>query len=239
MKRTTTIQRRYSYGRYTNVPAIPRGMALKKYFFKQIYHPSEANFAFSAGGIGYTAGGNGVYGSGILYGPPTSPSGYFALRFTAADIPQIATFAALFDCYKISKLVVKLIPVVSQYTQGANSTAAVAAQPQWLSTVIDYDDFAVPTTEGELLQYQTFKQSHPNKLHKRVFTPAISMQAYKTGGTTIAYSQAKQKWLDAANTDVEHYGLKGLINGPANSATQVQSAWKVYVTAYISFKQVR
>ena len=95
------------------------------------------------------------------------------------------------------------------------------------------------TTEGGLLEYETFKQTPPYRKHTRAFIPALAQEAYKTTGTTIAFMQGRKKWLDAAYADVEHYGIKGLINGPANLGGQVQTAWKVYITMYISFKQTR
>lgn len=224
-------------------PIIPRGLKLRVHSFKQTYHPSAANLATDAN-CAYTAGGGGAFGSGVLSGPATgsvAPAGYFSLKFTANDLPQYASFSALFDCYKINKVVVKLIPVVTNYNVPGNTAGNVAAEPQWLSTVIDYDDATLLTTEGSLLEYETFKQSRPGRAHKRVFTPKIAMDAYRTGGTTIGFIQKsmRENYIDAAFGDTEGYGLKGLINGPALLADQIQGAWKVYVTMYITFKQTR
>lgn len=253
--RRKTYQRRYPY-RYPVSPtgrrgigtaynlhtkyiaAIPRGLQLKKHHFKQTFHPINISVNPSCH---YTSTGVGAVGSGVLYGPSTtdpSPAGYFSYYFTLAEIPQVTSFTSLFDAYRINKLVIKFIPLV-QYTQLGNGAANLAAEPQWLSTVVDYDDSGILTTEGALLEYETFKQSSPNRKHVRTFVPATSQNLYKSSGTTIAYSQKRKPWIDAAYTDVEHYGIKGLINGPATQANQVQTAFKVYVTAYISFKQTR
>ena len=219
---------------------IPRGIRMKMHHFKQTYHPASANILCNAN-CSYTNTGTGAAGSGVLIGPSTSstgPAGYFSYHFTMDEIPQSATFAALFDAYRVNKIVLKFIPM-NQFTQLGNGSANLAAQPQWLSTVIDYDDNTLLTTEGQLLEYETFKQSRPSATHKRVFVPAMAQQYFKTSGTTIAFGQAKKRWVDAAYLDVEHYGIKGLVNGPAVQASQVQTSWKVYATAYISFKQTR
>lgn len=225
--------------RYT---AIPRGLKLSKvHSFKQVYHPTTTNVTCDAN-CSYTFTGTGSAGSGTLIGPSSAsvqPAGYFTIRFTASDLPQFTTFSGLFDCYRINKVVVKLAPYITQYTQGGNSSANLAAQPQWLSTVIDYDDSSVATSESELLQYESFKDTRPHETHIRSLVPAVSMSAFKTSGTTIGYVQRYKQWIDAAYSDVEHYGIKGLINGPALLADQVQGAWKVYITAYVSFKQTR
>lgn len=161
------------------------------------------------------------------------------MKFTAADIPQFNSFSALYDAYRIEKLKVQFVPVVSTYNVLGNAASNLTAQPQWLSTVVDYDDQTLLTTEGALMDYETFKESAPYERHTREFKPAVSLQAYKTSGTTIGYSQHKDQWIDAAYSDVEHYGIKGLINGPASMAAQVQTAWKVYVSVQIAWKQVR
>lgn len=221
---------------------IPRGLTFSKvHHFKQTYHPTATNVSTDAN-CHYSFGGTGAVGSGTLYGPASgdlSPAGYFAMRFTLADLPQVASFTALFDAYRINKVVVSFQNYSNVTNQATNTPANLGAQPQWLSTVVDYDDTTLLTTEGSLLEYETFKQTPPYEKHVRVLVPAVSMEAFKTSGTTIGYSQHKKQWIDAAYTDVEHYGIKGLINGPAVQADQVQSAWKVYVTAYVSFKQTR
>lgn len=228
------IRQRYSM--------VPRGLKLSKvHSFKQTYHPTAANFTTDAN-CTYTFSGTGAGGSGTLIGPASgsvSPAGYWCLRFTIADLPQWTSFSALFDTYRINKVVVKLKPYITAYTQLGNGAANLAAQPQWLSTVIDYDDQTLPTTESELLQYETFKETAPSDEHVRVLTPKVSMSAFKTSGTTIGYVQRDKQWIDAAYGDVEHYGMKGLVNGPAVLASQIQGSWKVYVTAYVSFKQTR
>lgn len=228
------------YRRLARKVMIPRGIRMKMHHFKQTYHPAVANFNLNAN-CTYTNTGTGAAGSGVLIGPSsasTGPAGYFTYHFTMDEIPQSATFAALFDAYRVNKIVLKFIPM-TMFTQSSNTSANLAAQPQWLSTVIDYDDSTLLTTEGALLEYETFKQSRPSATHKRVFVPALAQDYFKTSGATIAYGQARKRWIDAAYLDVEHYGVKGLINGPANLGAQVQCSWKVYATAYISFKQTR
>lgn len=220
---------------------VPRGLSLKKHHFKQTYHPSATNVTVDAN-CRYAPTGTGAVGSGTLYGPATTdlqPAGYFSIKFTLSDLPQATTYTSLFDAYRINKVVVKFIPVLSNYNQPGNTAGNLAAEPQWLSTVIDYDDSTVLTTEGALLEYETMKQTQPSRKHVRTLVPAVAMSAYKTSGTTIGFAQKRKMWLDSAYTDIEHYGVKGLINGPATMAAQVQCAWKVYITAYVSFKQTR
>lgn len=220
------------------VAIVPRGLSLKRHHFKQTFHPVNVT---TDANCHYTLTGTGALGSGMLYGPSTSdlsPAGYFSIFSTIAELPQQATFTALFDCYRINKVVYKFIPMANSITDSVG-VGNLSSTPQWLSTVIDFDDSTLLSSEASLLEYENFKQTGPYRKHIRSFVPAVSMDVYRTGGSTLGYTQTRKRWIDAANTDVPHYGVKGLINGPASQADQGQMAWKVYVTMYISFKQTR
>lgn len=240
-KRNIVVAGRGRHGFSRTVSAIPRGLALKKHHFKQTYHPLYVNYTSDVN-VSYTQGGAGAAGSGTLYGPTitsAAAAGYFSFFTTLAELPQVSQFTNIFDAYRINKVVFKFIPLSNNVNLPQNTPGNLAAAPQWLSTVIDYDDSSILTTEGSMLEYESFKQTAPYRRHTRSFVPALAIEAYKTSGTTIAYSQARKKWIDAAYTDVPHYGVKGLVNGPAIQADQVQCAWKVYCTMYVSFKQTR
>lgn len=245
LRRTRTRKRRIYVGRSRSgkhyTAKLPRGLALRMHHFKQTFHPSTTYFTTNPSAH-YAATGSGGVGSGTLYGPSTtdpSPAGYFSYIVVAQDLPQFSAFSAVFDAYRINKVVVKFIPLANSITSAVNTSGNIVAENQWLSTVIDYDDGVLLTTENSLLEYETFKQTPPYRRHTRAFVPALAQEAYKTSGTTIGFMQGRRKWLDAAYGDVEHYGIKGLVNGPASQTDQVQTAWKVYVTMYISFKQTR
>lgn len=212
---------------------IPRTIGTRRHFFKQTYFPSATAFT-------KTGGGNYSASNGMLQGPTGTADMGFSLLILAADLPQFASFAALFDAYKISKVVVKFVPQTNSLTSSSNAASppiTVTAQQQFLTTVLDFDDATNPSSLSELMEYESYRQTPSYKMHKRVFRPKISQQVYKASGTTIAYSQSGPKWLDAAYSDVEHYGLKGYI--PYNGGAIIQQFWRVTVTAYISFKQVR
>jgi len=146
------------------------------------------------------------------------------------------SYAALFDAYRINKVVVKMVPQVTSLTVGSTASAPVTAKQSFMTSVIDYDDATALTSYNAALEYETFRATPMYRTHKRVLTPALSQQAFKTSGTTIAYMQKRKQWVDAAYGDTEHYGLKFYIQ---NSPDLLQQMWKVYVTMYVSFKQVR
>lgn len=183
---------------------MPRSLMLKQHHFKQTYQPSTANFVDA----GVAA--NGTYinaPNGIVYGPTVTAldSYFFALRFTVADLPQIASFTALFDSYRINKVVVKFVPMQNNVPTVAVSAAGANQNgvTQDMETVIDYDDAVILTSRAAALEYDTYKETPCWKTHKRVIVPSMSMEAFKTSGTTIGYIQKKKQWIDAAYTDVD------------------------------------
>lgn len=232
--------RKYTTQRKFRKAVMPRGVSIKSHSFKQVCRPSATNMGLSSGATGSTYDAT----KGILFGPdPASTAGdaFFAMQFTIGDLPQVSSFAALFDAYKINKIVVKFTPMITGLTTGTGgvSAASTGLFDQPLSTAIDYDDSAVPATLSAVEEYQTYKMTMGYQPHTRIITPAIAMSAYKTSGTTIAYAQKKNVWLDMAYTDVEHYGLKGCIQGTSTAANTRRQAWSLRVVYYFQCKEVR
>lgn len=221
-----------SYTGYYRKMVIPRGFRSKTHSFKQTFYPSTAAMNINAVG-GY----NPTFGE--LAGPTITDASdmYFSYKFLLQDIPQHASFEALFDTYRVNKLVVKFIPQINSFTVISTAGANAANRAELMATVIDYDDNNLLSSYLSALDYETFRETPSYRTHKRVYIPAISQEVFKTSGTTIGYTQSKKKWIDMAYDDVEFYGLKGVIQNHA--ATNIQQIWRVFVTAYITLKQVR
>lgn len=228
------------YGRKHNIgykarKILPRGLQLNLHKFIQTYYPSSTSLT--------TDGTNCLYQpvNGDLLGPSTTASGdgFFSLKFLLSDCPQAATFAALFDAYMLRHVKVKFVPLVNMVNQSSTTAGASTAITQFLETVIDYDDASLPTTENQLLDYQSFKQSAGYRQQTRSITPCVSQMVYKTSGTTIAYSQKRHVWIDLQAQDAEWYGIKGCVPTTSTAAANMQLRWKIYITAEWWFKQVR
>lgn len=224
-----------SYGRRGSYAGlVPRSIRVKSHSFKQVYIPS-AN-ALTVSGAGSYAPTN----SGLLTGPtnPAASDMFFSLYFQLGDLPQVSTFSALFDAYRINAVKVTFSPVTNTQSVATTTSAGAtsAAVTQDLETVIDYDDSTVLTAETDLFQYESYKTTPFNRIHSRYLKPKLSEVVYKTSGALMGYGQA-HKWVDIANTDVAHYGIKGYCKswGSAN----LQQQWRVKVKMYLECKQVR
>lgn len=231
--------RRAGAGGYSRRAPMLRGVFTKAHHFKQMYRPSGPGIS---SGMYLNTGSNASWDAteGILLGPDSSATGdcHFRIWFTTAQLNQSSNFAGLFDCYRINKAVVQFIPV--QNVMGNQTLSTPSAQlTQELITVIDRDDGDLLTTPGEYEEYETYKRTGAYEKHTRKLVPALSMNVYKTSGTTIGYSQRYKQWVDWNSTDVEHYGIKGTIPSASNAANNYRCGWYVRVKLYFSCKQVR
>lgn len=144
-------------------------------------------------------------------------------------LPNYTEFTNLYDMYRINKIVVKLIPKVSEtgMVLGATNNSAGIQ----LHSAIDYDDSTAPTNIAQLCQYSTYKMTRGHNIHTRVFVPKCEMSA---GGTANVAPKAYQ-WLDTAHPDIPHFGMKLII--PTITASTI-IYYDYSVTAYISCKNV-
>lgn len=153
-----------------------------------------------------------------------------ALKFTLADLPNYTEFTALYDQYKIYFVVLRFVP--DQNMASANNAAGTTTPI--LYHVIDYDDATAPANKTDLFQYQNLKVRNFSRFSKITLRPHVAVAAYQ--GAFTGYANFKSLWLDAANTAVEHYGVKYCISQP--SANWVTS-WRLVATYYMAFKNVR
>lgn len=218
---------------------LARSLVPKTHMFKQLYRPSSTCMVIGGAGTGTAYDPN----EGILFGPDpasTAGDGFFALKFLLSDLPQQSSFGGLFDAYKINRVVVSFTPMLGAYSSingVAASTSGTFDQP--LYTVIDRDDHNVLTNLSQAEEYESIKMTPSYRKHKRVLTPAVAMEAYKSAGVSNAYSQRYKQWIDMGTNDCDHYGLKGVIQGASTNTNNRRAAWQVRVKMYFQCKQVR
>lgn len=148
-----------------------------------------------------------------------------ALNFQLASVPAFSEFQNLYDQYQIKAIKLSLIP---RFTEVPNSSST---GNMW--TVLDYDDSNIPPNIDTLLQYQNVKRTRMNAVHSRYLKPAVTNEVYATGIAT-AYAPVKNIWLDIANANVEHYGVKLWFD------TRVTNViYDVQVKYFMAFKNVR
>jgi len=138
----------------------------------------------------------------VSTGAPTAGG----LSFSLNTLSQSSSFTGLFDRYRILNIQVQFNPTLT-----GNLTVPI-------TTAIDYDDAATPTTE--IAQRETALTVPTSRYFERSFTPRIAVAAYSGTFTGYANMSSKQ-WLDASSTGIQYYGLKYYIPGQAVTSSQV------------------
>jgi len=148
--------------------------------------------------------------------------------FELADMPQFSNYIALYEQFKITKIVYHF------RSQGVVQVAAGSLG--YLHTVVDHNDITLPV--GSLAGIQTmmndtgYKGCSANRDLTRVIRPMYLTQA----GTQTAKST--RGWLNCRdNTNavnaVSHFGIKWIVQGGRGNST---ANYQPVITYYIQFK---
>lgn len=208
------------------------------------------NIIFSNGGSTLVFNSNRLdYSGGAAAGGTTQYSS-MTYKFNVSNLPNLSEFTALFDAYKIRKVVLKMYPYQT-VAGGAPANAAAASYPDFspiMHYVIDHDDNTTPNaSETGIQTLQQYPNYHRVKLTdgKRgpitiVIKPRFQMSAGVSGGGSVIGIEGKRSaWLDMADTTIDHYGLKAVFEGipPTNFAAYCPI--RCETTYYLMFKGVR
>lgn len=183
---------------------------------------------------------NGTAITGVLsrYFNQTASDAAYGLQFRAVDVDNWSQFSSLYDQYCITKIVLKLIPMLTNNPVQPISGASMV-NPGLVGTAIDTDDDSVTATLPYFQQYESFRFQNTlsNRTITRKFVPGIKEYTLTSAGTSVAGATKKKQWLDCANSNVSHYGCKVFIEKYNNAnAPQI---WQVMAYYYIKFRNVR
>lgn len=147
----------------------------------------------------------------------------FAMKFSLSQILNSSDLTNICDKYMIKKTKVRIY-----FNSNTNSVQSASSLPQ-ITYMTDQDDASIPTPSqvrekmGAKIKYFYTK----NYVEITVY-PRPNAEVYNTGVTT-AYSPGRQMWIDCTNNNVEHYGLKGVLQNVnlTTSPFQVGFKWDV------------
>lgn len=152
-----------------------------------------------------------------------------ALTFFLAGVPNYTEFTALYDQYKITRVVCEFIP---KNTPAELGNGTIAPSQFW--TYPDFDDNTAPPNLATVLQRQAVVRTKNTQFHKRILCPRISKPVYQDG-ISFAYSPGKA-WIDCTNPSVPHYGLKYFMEKATNASSI--TAYDLQITYYLAFRNV-
>lgn len=159
----------------------------------------------------------------------------FGFAFCLDDLPNTTEFSNLYDQYRINfvKFTIKLVncPQSSLPPQSTSSSTTNFFPTVWYATDHDDNNYA---TVAALKEYVAVKHKtlQPNKECSICVKPSILAQTYRTALTT-GYAPQYKQWVDMANTNVPHYGIKFAIHfegltPPIGTVWEFQMNTKVY-----------
>ena len=167
-------------------------------------------------------------------------------NFTWTQCLQVASYAAIFEYYRINKVVVEFrykgaetpayasTPATSSGNQAAYNQEIINEINPVLYFKVDHNDITADSLtkmkESMRTREHQFTNNRPN--FTITLKPAIQAEAYKTAIST-AYRPKWGQWLSTADDTVPHYGLKcyavaGAGNSPNMGKIEVQT--KIYFT---------
>lgn len=147
-----------------------------------------------------------------------------------ADIAGSAEFTALFDQYRINKVVLKFIPL-------ANSSEVAGQATTLFYSALDFNDDTPVASEAEIVEYSSCKITQGLRYHTRVWTPTtLDMLTDDTGATTYIGNPKIKQWISTSAPSVPHYGLKYF--RPAQPAGQLVT-YKLVKIVYFSCRSVK
>jgi hypothetical protein len=147
---------------------------------------------------------------------------FSANSFAVSSLDQINSLTAVFDQYRVAMVEITYIPVELNY--GLSSGL--------FTSVIDYDDSAALTTVPQALDYSNSITVGGGAVLRRTFVPHMAMAAYS--GAFTSFANEGPKWIDAASTGVQHFGVKTA----ATITTQVVT-YNALVRLWTQWRNVR
>lgn len=135
----------------------------------------------------------------------------FAESFTFGAITGAAEFAALYDRYMLTRVVLRIRILNNPNAIFKTNDSTAYSGTNWyprLFSCPDYDDNTVETVTQLKERAKTqFRVLKPNTYLKYVIKPAVSIQTYRTA-LAAGYAPKWNQWIDMNQTDVPHYGMK-------------------------------
>jgi len=152
------------------------------------------------------------------------------LYFTLNDLPQVATFTALFDQYKFEKVEITLWPRANMNPSGASNATTQGT----LITAIDLDNItSLSANPDALRQFGTCIETMGYERQWRVFKPNIALATY--AGAFTSFANASQQWIDSASPTVQHYGFRIML---ANTGSANDMTFDVRCVYHLAFRNV-
>lgn len=182
-------------------------------------------------------------GTSLIAGTLNQETYEFSLQFPFNAIPNPGEFGQLFDAYKITGVQV-CIKMVNNPDGGTsiNSTTPLNAlnyYPTIWYTPDNDDAGTVSLAAIKEFEKVRHKVLRPNQEIKIMLRPTTLTQTYRTALTTGYQVNKRSTWLDMAQQDIPHYGLKCVFDLEGLSNTTQAFYFKVNCKYFFKCQMAR
>lgn len=163
---------------------------------------------------------------------------HYPCEFRVSNIPNWNALTALYDQFCLTKVVLKLMPIVN--VNGVQPLAGSTLLGSGLiGSIIDIDDAVALSNITDYEQYQSWRcqPAISQKTHTRVVVPGMRAASIGTGGAVQPALSKKKQWLDCAYGNTAHFGIKLYLDAYGNFNAPAQ--YQVMATYYLKFRNVR
>lgn len=163
----------------------------------------------------------------------------FSMSFNLAQALNYQEFTALFDNYRIRGVALKL--KYNGNTFDGSNTAGRAQNQPVLKYVYDNDDVLPPSSVISFNEKMGIRSTifNENRYTKLFIKPKYSVGVADAANITSS-GVGRNMWLNCSDDSIEHFGIKGYIEGmPLGATTALTSVIQVEMKMYLEFKDVQ
>lgn len=155
----------------------------------------------------------------VVVGDNTVNSGVNATTFNLSQLAGNGELTALFDNYRITRVLYRFL-IKRDPSQNPSASTASGLFPS-IRWVHDFND-STPISKAQMMQHAAMREFYfsENKQVSRWFSlkPSTLSTTYESG-VTNAFSSKWGQWLDTADNTCPHYGLKFAYDGMYSGMT--------------------
>lgn len=169
----------------------------------------------------------------------TTTNRNLAYSFSLSDLPNATEIKALYQQYKIKKIVLTFEPSYNQNALGfwLVTTSSQALPKKFVRVVHDYEDANALANEADYLQYANCRNFVHGQKFKVVLYPKVINYVENSGGAATGANPVPSPWLDTDTDTVPHFGIKAFI--PDIGLPNNTSQYRLTSTVYFSCRNVQ
>lgn len=155
------------------------------------------------------------------------------ISFMISDLPDYTELTALYDQYRVDKLVV-------HFMRGSTPSSLGHQDIGTLMTAVDFDGGATGLTFNQFLSYESCEATSHDKDKFITIKPRAELAQVDSSSATVSSTLAGvNAWFDCSNTSIKHYGVRWGMTPYSSGAASYAQWYTVWIEAYVTFKNTR